>query len=258
MKPVIGVTPDFHAGDRQEWGGKEPAYFLRARYVRAIEELGGVPVILPLVADHAARRRLLQGIDGLLLTGSGPDLDPALYGERKRYTFPVVAQRRSSFELGLVRLAIRNHIPTLAICGGMQAMNVACGGSLYQDIPAQVKNALEHRQTTPAVNVSHRISIAPGSLLDRIVKRARMQVNSSHHQSVKTVGRALIASATASDGIVEAIEHPGHPFFLGLQWHPEFLFERHLLHRRLFQTFLWVASRRPSRQPSPAPRRSNS
>lgn len=258
MKPVIGVTPDFNAGDRQEWGGKEPAYFLRARYVRAIEELGGVPVILPLVADRAARRHLLQGIDGLLLTGSGPDLDPALYGERKRYTFSVVAQRRSSFELDLVRLAIRNQIPTLAICGGMQTMNVACGGSLYQDIPAQVKNSLQHRQTTPAVHVSHSISIAPGSLLDRIVKRARMQVNSSHHQSVKTVGRALIACATASDGIVEAIEHPGHPFFLGLQWHPEFLFERHLLHRRLFQTFLRVASRRPSLQPSPAPRRNNS
>jgi putative glutamine amidotransferase len=150
MKPVIGVTPDFNAGDRQEWGGKEPTYFLRARYVRAIEELGGVPVILPLVGNRAARRRLLEGVDGLLLTGSGPDLDPALYGERKRYTFPVVAERRSSFELDLVRSAIRNQIPTLAICGGMQSMNVACGGSLYQDIPAQVDHVLQHRQTTPA------------------------------------------------------------------------------------------------------------
>ena len=258
MKPVIGVTPDFNAGDRQEWGGKEPTYFLRARYVRAIEELGGVPVILPLVADRSARRRLLEGVDGLLLTGSGPDLDPALYGERKRYTFPVVAKRRSSFELDLVRLAIRDHIPTLAICGGMQSMNVACGGSLYQDIPAQVDHVLQHRQTTPAVRLSHSISITPGSLLNRIVKRARMQVNSSHHQSVKAVGHALIASATAPDGIIEAIELPTHPFFLGLQWHPEFLFERHLLHRRLFQTFLRAASRRPSLQPSPARRRNNS
>ena len=258
MKPVIGVTPDFNAGDRQEWGGKEPTYFLRARYVRAIEELGGVPVILPLVADRAARRRLLQGIDGLLLTGSGPDLNPTLYGEQKQYTFPVVAERRSSFELDLVGLALRNHIPTLAICGGMQTMNVACGGSLYQDIPAQVNDVLQHRQTTPAIHVSHSVSVAPGSLLSRIVKRARMQVNSSHHQSVKSVGRALIASATAPDGIVEAIEHPKHPFFLGLQWHPEFLFERHLLHRRLFQTFLRAASRRPSLHPSPAKRRNNS
>ncbi len=258
MKPVIGVTPDFNAGDRQEWGGKEPTYFLRARYIRAIEELGGVPLILPLVADRAARRRLLQNIDGLLLTGSGPDLDPTLYGERKRFTFPVVAQRRSSFEMDLVRLAIRNHLPTLAICGGMQAMNVACGGTLYQDIPAQVSDVLQHRQTRPAIHVSHSVTISAGSLLNRIVKRAHMMVNSSHHQSVKTVGRALIASATAPDGIVEAIEHPGHPFFLGLQWHPEFLFERHLSHRQLFQTFLRAASRRPTLQAAPAVRGTNS
>lgn len=243
MNPVIGVTPDFNAGDRQEWGGKEPTYFLRARYVRAIEELGGVPVILPLVANPSARRRLLHGIDGLLLTGSGPDLSPGLYGERQQYKFPIVAERRSDFELSLVRLALRNTIPTLAICGGMQTMNVACGGSLYQDIPAQVSDAIRHRQTPPATQVSHSVSIATGSLLRRIVQRSRMQVNSSHHQSVKAVGPILMASAVAPDGIVEAIEHPTHRFFLGLQWHPEFLFERHLAHRRLFQAFLRAASR---------------
>lgn len=252
MKPVIGVTPDFNAGDRQEWGGKEPTYFLRARYVRAIEELGGVPVILPLVADRSSRRRLLQGLDGILLTGSGPDLSPSLYGERQQYTFPVVAERRSDFELNLVRLALRDGIPTLAICGGMQTMNVACGGSLYQDIPTQVSDALQHRQIPPATRMSHSVSVTAGSLLQRIVRRARMQVNSSHHQSVKTVGPVLIASATAPDGIVEAIEHPTHRFFLGLQWHPEFLFERHLLHRRLFQAFLRAASRRPSVNAPPA------
>ncbi len=257
MKPVIGVTPDFNAGDRQEWGGKEPTYFLRARYVRAIEELGGVPLILPLVADRASRRRLLQRIDGLLLTGSGPDLSPTLYRERQQYTFPVVADRRSDFELHLVHLAIRDSIPTLAICGGMQAMNVACGGSLYQDIPAQVSDALQHRQTPPPIQVSHSVSITAGSLLNRIVKRSRMQVNSSHHQSVKSVGRVLVVSATAPDGIIEAIEHPSHRFFLGLQWHPEFLFERHLVHRRLFQAFLRAASRATSLPTSPAIRRNN-
>ena len=246
MKPVIGVTPDFNAGDRREWGGKEPTYFLRARYVRAIEELGGVPVILPLIADRTARRRLLQGIDGLLLTGSGPDLNPSLYGERQRYPFPIVAERRSDFELSLIRFALRESIPTLAICGGMQAMNIACGGSLYQDIPAQVSQALQHRQIPPATQVSHSVSVKAGSLLSRITERSRMQVNSSHHQSVKVIGPALIASATAPDGIVEAIEHQTHRFFLGLQWHPEFLFERHVLHRRLFQAFLRAASRRPS------------
>jgi len=245
MKPVIGVTPDFNAGDREEWGGKEPTYFLRARYVRAIEELGGVPVILPLVADHSSRKRLLDQVDGLLLTGSGPDLDPALYGERQRYKFRVVAKRRADFELDLISLAAAKQVPTLAICGGMQAMNVACGGSLYQDIPAQVQGALPHRQTDPATKLSHTVSIMAGSLLAHIVKKRRIKVNSSHHQSVKTVGRALVASATAPDDIVEAIELPSHRFFLGLQWHPEFLFERHAPHRQLFLALLKAAGRRP-------------
>ena len=138
MKPIIGVTPDFNAGDRKEWGGREPTYFLRARYIRAIEELGGVPLVLPLLADRATRRRLLQQLDGLLLTGSGPDLPPSLYGERQRYPFGIVSERRASFELDIVHLARQADVPLLGICGGMQTMNVACGGSLFQDISSQI------------------------------------------------------------------------------------------------------------------------
>ena len=95
MKPIIGVTPDFNAGDREDMGGREPTYFLRARYIRAIEELGGIPVILPLIADRRARRALLADIDGLLLTGSGPDLNPSHYGEVQQYDFKVMAPRRA-------------------------------------------------------------------------------------------------------------------------------------------------------------------
>ncbi len=244
MKPVIGVTPDFNAGDRPEMGGGEPTYFLRARYIRAIEELGGIPLILPLVADREARRRLLADVDGLLLTGSGPDLDPALYGERRRYKFRVMSERRADFELELVRLAKRADLPVLGICGGMQSMNVGCGGSLYQDIPSQLTKPFEHRQKSPATRLVHAVSIAPGSLLQRIVRKAKLMVNSSHHQSVKAVGPSLVATAFAPDGIVEAIESPAHRFFLGIQWHPEFLFERYPLHRRLFQAFLRAAGRR--------------
>ena len=241
MKPIIGVTPDFNAGDRKEWGGREPTYFLRARYIRAVEELGGIPLVLPLHADRATRRQLLQQLDGLLLTGSGPDLPPSLYGERQRYPFSTVSERRMSFELDIVRLARRADLPLLGICGGMQAMNVACGGSLIQDIPAQISKPLQHRQQTPATNLSHTIRVAPGSLLRRIVRSASMRVNSSHHQSVNVVAPSLIASAQASDGIVEAIESPAHRFFLGIQWHPEFLFDRYPLHRRLFEAFLRAA-----------------
>ncbi|MBA5866606.1 MAG: gamma-glutamyl-gamma-aminobutyrate hydrolase family protein [Nitrospira sp. CR1.3] len=244
MKPLIGVTPDFNAGDRKEWGGSEPTYFLRARYVRAVEELGGIPIVLPLLSDPDARRRLLAGIDGLLLTGSGPDLSPALYGERQRYKFGVMSTRRSSFELDMARLAEAAEVPVLGICGGMQAMNVALGGNLFQDIPSQVDDPLPHRQSASATKLSHMVKVAPDSLLRRIVRTATLRVNSSHHQSVRDVAPSLVASAVASDGIVEAIESTGHRFFLGIQWHPEFLFDRHRLHRRLFEAFLRAAQRR--------------
>jgi putative glutamine amidotransferase len=125
----------------------------------------------------------------------------------------------------------------------MQAMNVAFGGSLYQDIPSQISKPLEHRQPTPATKLSHTVAVTPGSLLRRIVRSVTMRVNSSHHQSVKEVAPTLIASAVAPDGVVEAIESPTQRFFLGVQWHPEFLFERHRLHRQLFEAFLRAARR---------------
>ncbi|GIW55173.1 MAG: gamma-glutamyl-gamma-aminobutyrate hydrolase [Nitrospiraceae bacterium] len=241
MRPVIGVTPDFNAGDREDMGGREPTYFLRARYVRAIEELGGVPLILPLAADPALRRRLFENLDGVLLTGSGPDLPPSLYGERQRYKFRVMSRQRSEFELEMARLAAERAVPLLGICGGMQTINVALGGSLFQDIPSQIPRALPHRQAKPATALSHPVTVQPGSLLRRIVRRDRIRVNSSHHQSVKQLAPSLTASAVAPDGVIEAIESPHHPFLLGLQWHPEFLFDRHHIHRRLFQAFLKAA-----------------
>jgi putative glutamine amidotransferase len=244
MKPVIGVTPDFHAGDRKDMGGPEATYFLRARYIRAVEELGGIPLILPLVADPAARRRLLDGVDGLLLTGSGPDLPPKLYGEKQRYKFPMVSERRADFELEVVRQARVRDLPLLGICGGMQTVNVACGGSLFQDIPAQVPSAMDHRQKAKAIHVSHAVTVAPRSLLKRVVASDTVMVNSSHHQSVKRVAPSLMASALAPDGVVEAIESSSHRFLLAVQWHPEFLFERHVAHRRLFEALL-RAARRP-------------
>lgn len=243
MTPVIGVTPDFNAGDRKDMGGREPTYFLRGRYIRAIEELGGTPLILPLVAAQAARRRLLDRVDGLLLTGSGPDLPPRLYGERQRYPFPLISERRADFELELVHQARARDLPLLGICGGMQTVNVACGGSLFQDIPSQVRQALEHRQKTKATRLSHAVAISPKSLLKKIVRQTTLMVNSSHHQSVKTVAPSLKATAVAPDGIIEAIESPAHRFLLAIQWHPEFLFERHTAHRRLFEALLRAAKR---------------
>lgn len=241
MKPLIGVTPDFNAGDRKEWGGREATFFLRARYIRAIEDLGGVPVILPLAENRADRKRLLEGIDGLLLTGSGPDLAPSLYGERQRYTFRVMSRRRADFELDVARMAAASKLPVLGICGGMQAINVAFGGSLIQNIESQMDSPLPHRQKAPATELSHAVDVAPKSLLRRILGQANIRVNSSHHQSVKRVAPSLVASAVASDGVIEAIESPKHRFLLGVQWHPEFLYDRYAFHRKLFQALVKAA-----------------
>ena len=241
MKPVIGVTPDFNAGDREDMGGREPTYFLRARYAHAIEDLGGIPLILPLAADQGMRRQLLKGLDGLLLTGSGPDLPPSLYGERQRYRYKLMSRPRYEFELAMARLAADEGLPMLGICGGMQAINVALGGSLVQDIAEQRAAALAHRASGPATRLSHPVQVAPRSLLRRIVRQAQIRVNSSHHQSVNRIAPSLAVSAVAPDGIVEAIEGPRHPFLLGVQWHPEFLYEHNDVHRRLFQAFLRAA-----------------
>lgn len=241
MKPVIGITPDYNAGDRKDMGGREPTYFLRARYLQAIEDVGGVPLILPLAALRSDRQHLLAQLHGLILTGSGPDLPPGLYGERRRYEYPVMSRQRADFEIALARLAQRDRVPMLGICGGMQSLNVALGGTLIQDIPSQVSASLRHRQSAPAVTLSHWIDVRPHSLLQRILRRTRIRVNSSHHQSVRRVAPSLAVSAVAPDGVIEAIESERHPFLLGVQWHPEFLYRHDSMARRIFSSFVKAA-----------------
>lgn len=241
MKPVIGITPDFNAGDRKEMGGREATYFLHARYLQAIEDAGGLPLILPLAAAPSNRRKLLTQLHGLVLTGSGPDLPPSLYGERRRYDFRVMSRQRADFEVALARFALRAGVPMLGICGGMQSLNVALGGTLFQDISSQLSTSLRHRQSAPAVKLSHWIRVAPQSLLQRILRRDKIRVNSSHHQSVKQVAPSLAVSAVAPDGVIEAIESQRHPFLLGVQWHPEFLYRHDTLARRIFSSFVKAA-----------------
>lgn len=237
-KPIIGVTPDFNAGNRKDMGGKEPTYFLRARYMKAIEDAGGIPVVLPLLSNKDAWRQVVAHVHGLLITGSGSDLAPELYGERQRHKFARMSRERATMELGIAKAAYRADVPTLGICGGMQSINVALGGTLYQDIPAQLKTSIDHLPAYSATKITHAIQIAPGSLLRRIAGKARMDVNSSHHQSVKKVASNLAQTAVAPDGVIEAIEAPDRAFILGVQWHPEFLYDRDPIQRRLFQALV--------------------
>jgi len=243
IKPIIGITPDYNSGDQETEGSREPTLFLRARYMQAVEAMGGVPLILPVTASKEIQEALLSKIQGLLLTGSGPDLDPALYGETQQYRFKKVSDERAGSETTLVHMALEANLPVLGICGGTQLMNVALGGSLYQDIPSQISGSLDHRQKTTATEPSHGVAITPGTRLHAILKTDRLQVNSSHHQATKTVAPDLIINAKAEDGVIEGLESPRHRFALGVQWHPEFMYARDEASRKILSAFLQEASR---------------
>jgi len=241
VKPIIGITPDFNPGNREDMGGEEPTYFLRARYLQAIQDAGGVPMILPLVRGLTKQKFLLQQLDGLLVTGSGLDLAPEVYGERQRYPFRLMSEERAQLELGLSKLAFIHGLPTLGICGGMQSMNVAMGGTLIQDIPSQLTTKIQHRPTKSATKTAHQIHIEPKSLLRRIAKRPNIPVNSSHHQSVKSVPSSFQVTAVAPDGVIEALEASTHPFWLGVQWHPEYLYRQDAIQKGLFSALIKAA-----------------
>lgn len=243
IQPVIGITPDYHPGDQETEGSREPTLFLRARYMQAIEAMGGIPLILPVTASKEVQTCLLSKIQGLLITGSGPDLDPALYGETQQFQFKKISKERAESEFALAHMALETDLPVLGICGGVQLLNVALGGSLYQDIVSQITGSLDHRQKTAATETAHIVAITPGTRLHTILKTDRLQVNSSHHQATKAVAPDLIVNATAEDGVIEGLESPRHRFALGVQWHPEHLYPRDEASRKIFLAFLQEAAR---------------
>ena len=167
----------------------------------------------------------LENCDGIMLTG-GVDVDPVLYGESERHPTVETDDARDAYELELARIAIERDLPLLAICRGAQVLNVAAGGTLIQDIPSDQPGTLAHQQSGPKDEPSHALQVTQGTCLSLLFENAgnggqQLHVNSRHHQSVKEAAPGFIVSATAPDGIVEAIERPASSFCLGVQWHPE-------------------------------------
>jgi putative glutamine amidotransferase len=231
--PVIGVTADLE--DSPE---REPRCFLLQRYLHPLTESGATALILPPMARTAAVRRTLSLLDGLVITGGNFDIHPSYFGEKPIAELGVMKSRRTEFELEIAAAALRKDLPLLGLCGGEQALNVALGGSLYQDIAAQVPAALEHEQSEKKSYGGHYVEIVPHTRLSMILRRDRIEVNTSHHQAVKQLGKGLIIDAVADDGVIEGIESTRHRFVLGVQWHPEALAPKRQAHRRIFSAFI--------------------
>jgi putative glutamine amidotransferase len=213
--PRIGVT-----GITRSVSGADRAG-VNAAYVRAVVRAGGVPLILSPLAGTAHAAAILDGLDGLLLTG-GEDVDPAHYGQGRHARLGNVDSLRDAFELALFRDAQARGFPILAICRGIQLVNVALGGTLWQDIPSERPKALDHNPATGRDARTHPVDIVPASRLARALQCTRIEVNSFHHQSIRDLAPGLVVSAVAPDGEIEGAEGAaGEPWLLAVQWHPE-------------------------------------
>lgn len=230
-KPIIALTP-YHNIEKDE-------PYMRPAYLKAIRATGGIPVILPLEADEDDLRQVLNHVDGVLFTG-GPDVHPFYFGEETQRFCGNVSVKRDAMELLLLKLAMAMKKPILGICRGVQLLNIGLGGDIYQDIPSQFKEdfPIAHTQPFGYDIPSHTIAAEGGTLLAAIARDSVIRVNSMHHQAVRNVAPGLVASGHAPGGLVEAIEMPEYPFLLGVQWHPEYLWEEDNAARRIFETFV--------------------
>jgi putative glutamine amidotransferase len=240
VRPIIGITCDLDPGTGRETRtpGRK-AHVLADDYVQAILSSGGIPVLFPAVVGHASRTVYVEHCHGLVIPGSPADVDPACYGEEPHPRLGPVNPRRIDFEMEVTRLALRRGRPVFGICGGAQVLNVALGGSLYQDIPSQIPKAYKHSASPEPV---HTVDVVPGTRLAAILGRHELRVNSMHHQAAKVPGQGLVVCASARDGVIEAVEITDQPFVIGVQWHPERLYREDEAAARLFTAFVQAAT----------------
>ncbi len=218
-KPVPACTVAVTASIRPD--GDTSRVRLSAAYVTALESAGLIPLIVPPLSHGGAAAAILESVSGLVLTG-GEDVDPALYGEKRHEKVRSVNAARDATEAALIEEAKARGKPVLAICRGIQILNVALGGTLIQDIPSQCDTSLAHDEDSPRDSRSHEISIEPGSLIAGAVGTEHCTVNSFHHQSVKRVADGFRVTARSPDGLIEGIESTDADWWvMGVQWHPE-------------------------------------
>ena len=242
MKPLIGITSG-------EFPHKHPwaplVYGQAYTYTEAVRHAGGVPVILPISTDETQWRELFDRCDGLLFAG-GNDIDPSRYGEAMNGTRDDFSKNRDAQEFALIELALKHDKPVLGICRGMEVLNVALGGSLYQDVPSQLPDMQNHEASLieeKMAFIAHQLKIDEDSKLAEILQVTTIPANTHHHQAVHKLGKDLKATAWAEDGIVEALELPNKKFVLGVQLHPEALEDEiEPRWRKLFGAFIAAAT----------------
>jgi len=247
MPPLIGITcmGIHHPDTDTPWQG------IKIAYVNAVRMAKGTPFLIPLFDDEASLETIWEQLDGLLLSGGG-DISPEFYDEEVDTELLAVDPLRDQNELWMARRAMGDDMPLLAICRGMQVLNVAAGGSLYQDIAGEIPTARNHRCCPPEHQLdylAHVVQPQIDSLLARIIRGGdtsypppTLHVNSRHHQALKEIGEGLVTVARSPDGIIEAIESPRHRFILGVQWHPEDLLQHDHAMRHLFEGLVQAAA----------------
>lgn len=228
MKPKIGIVICGFIGQKQ---------FVSNAYIQSIRYSGGIPLILPLVRSDHMLQEYINLCDGFLFCG-GNDITPLLFCQEPLYGNGKTNITLDLFQIRLMRQILKTKKPVFSICRGMQIFNVACGGSIFQDISMHTSSTLNHMQESDSrEDVSHKIKTKPDSMLRKYIG-CYLYVNSFHHQAIDKIGENLIVSARASDGIAEAIEMPSHPYAVGVQWHPESMYRASPEMRTLFQNFI--------------------
>jgi putative glutamine amidotransferase len=229
-RPLIGVTPwyDYEKG----------ISYIKRGYVEGLLETGGLAVVMPLTVDEKVLDEVIDRCDGFLLSG-GTDLDAGCFGEPNLPFNGEISPYRDLLEIYTVKRAAELDKPVFGICRGIQVMNVALGGTIYQDIRSQLKDVqtLKHSQEAPKWYPTHSIMIEKGSILWRCFNTCSLGVNSFHHQAVKDVAPGFAVTSRAPDGIIESIEHTGLKFAVGVQWHPELMWQEDRSFLNLFRAF---------------------
>lgn len=230
-KPVIGIVGNILF----EQGGAFPGYkraYVNNDYVEAVSNAGGVPVILPLISDKAAIKQQIKNVDGIVISG-GYDVNPLVYGEEPLQSLEFIYPERDEYDMQVIKEAVKLNKPVLGICRGLQILNVAFGGTLYQDLSLIKDCSIKHRQSSKPYAIGHTVEIQNGTKLFDILGE-KIITNSFHHQAIKEVGSGLKVSARAKDGVIEGIEAE-KGFIIGVQWHPEMLAGKHVEMLGLFK-----------------------